>query len=228
MTRLREWLIRFWGTLCRGARTGISNRSCAHISNSPRKPKEDATARMPCARRSSVPEPWRRPWRRCAINAACAGSKNWRVTSGDASRALRRTPAFSAVVILTLAIGIGANTAVFSLVNGVLLKPLAYPKPDELVAVWQSAPGAEGLTAVSGGLRLSESMYFTYAEQNRTFTNLGVWCAASATITGTGQPEEVREAAVSDGLLQALGVQPAFRRWLSAANRRPTGPESSW
>jgi hypothetical protein len=76
-----------------------------------------------------------------------------------ASRALRRTPAFSAVVILTLAIGIGANSAVFSLVNGVLLEPLAYPNPDELVAVWQSAPGAEGLIAVSGGLRLSSSMY---------------------------------------------------------------------
>src|SRR5260370_37533931 len=59
-------------------------------------------------------------------------------------RTLRRNPMFTAVALLTLAIGIGANTAVFSVVNGVLLKPLPYPKSEELVAVWQSAPSAAG------------------------------------------------------------------------------------
>ena len=130
-------------------------------------------------------------------------------------------------MIVTLAIGIGANTAVFSILNGILLKPLAYPEPDRLVAVWQSAPGAEGLAAVSGDLRLSPSMYFTYAEQNRTFEHLGVWYAAAATVTGTSEPEEVRAVFVSDGVLQALGVQPRHGRWLSQADQAPNGPEAA-
>ena len=77
--------------------------------------------------------------------------------------------------MLTIAIGIGANTAVFSVVNSVLLKPLPYPKSDELLALRQVAPGAAGLASFSDGLRLSPSMYFTYAEHNRTFQSLGVW-----------------------------------------------------
>ena len=71
-----------------------------------------------------------------------------------AVRGLWRSPLFTLVALLTLAIGCGANTAIFSVVDGVLLKPLAYPDPDELVAVWHTAPGAPGLTDVSGGLRL--------------------------------------------------------------------------
>ena len=137
---------------------------------------------------------------------------------------MRRTPGFAAVVIITLAIGIGANTAVFSILNGILLKPLAYPDPDRLVAVWQSAPGAEGLAAVSGDLRLSPSMYYTYAEQNRTFEHLGVWYTTTATVTGTAEPEEVRGVFVSDGVLEALGVQPVRGRWLSHADQAPIGP----
>src|SRR5215467_7847922 len=82
-------------------------------------------------------------------------------------RMLRRNPMFTAVAVLTLGIGIGANTAVFSVVNSVLMKPLPYPNAEELVAVWHKAPGAAGLASVSGDLRLSSSMYFTYAEQNR-------------------------------------------------------------
>src|SRR5579862_9308997 len=72
-----------------------------------------------------------------------------------ALRGLRHNPVFTATALLTLAIGIGANTAVFSVLNAVLLKPLAYPGADELVAVWHTAPGAPGLTSVSGDLRLS-------------------------------------------------------------------------
>ena len=90
-------------------------------------------------------------------------------------RTLRHNPVFTAVALLTIAIGIGANTAVFSVVNSVLLKPLQYPKPEELVALRQVAPGAAGLASFSDGLRLSPSMYFTYAEHNRSFQSLGVW-----------------------------------------------------
>jgi predicted permease len=140
-------------------------------------------------------------------------------------RMLRRNPAFTAVGLLTIAIGIGANAAVFSVVNSVLLKPLNYPKPQELVALHQIAPGAAGLADFRNGLLLSPSMYFTYSEQNRTFQSLGVWIPDTANVTGLAEPEQARAVNVSDGVLQALAVPPALGRWFSQADQIPNGAE---
>jgi putative ABC transport system permease protein len=142
-----------------------------------------------------------------------------------ALRTLLHNPAFTSVALLMLAIGIGANSAVFSVVNSVLLKPLPYPNSEELVAVAQKAPGAPGLADVSGDLRISPSMYFTYAEQNRTFQSLGVWIQGVASVTGVAEPEQVRVVAISDGVLPALNVQPVLGRWLAPADQTPGGPE---
>jgi predicted permease len=143
-----------------------------------------------------------------------------------ALRTLRRSPMFTVVGLLTIAIGIGANAGVFSVVNSVLLKPLNYPKAEELVALHQTAPGAAGLADFENGLLLSPSMYFTYAEQSRTFQSLGVWVTGTANVTGLAEPEQVRTVYVSDGLFQALGTVPEVGRWFSAADQIPNGPET--
>lgn len=140
-------------------------------------------------------------------------------------RMLRKNPGFTAVALLTMAIGIGANAAVFSVVHSVLLKALNYPRPEELIALHQVAPGAAGLADFENGLLLSPSMYFTYAEQNHTFKSLGVWTTDISNVTGVAEPEQVRAVVVSDGVLQALGVAPLLGRWLLATDQTPGGPQ---
>jgi len=140
-------------------------------------------------------------------------------------RTLRHNPVFTVVALLTISIGIAANTAVFSVVNSVLLKPLHYPSANELVAVHQTAPGADGLADFENGLLLSPSMYFTYAEQNRTFQSVGVWITGTANVTSLAEPEQVRTVDVSDGVLQAFNVPPAIGRWLLSTDQVPRGPE---
>src|SRR5207237_9300402 len=130
-----------------------------------------------------------------------------------------------ATPIRTLALGIGVNTAIVSVVNSVLLKPLHYPQAEELVALHQIAPGAAGLGDFETGLLLSPSMYVTYAEHNRTFQSLGVWIRDTANVTGLAEPEQVRAVLVSDGVLQALNVPPAVGRWLLPTDQVPRGPK---
>src|SRR5688572_33434952 len=85
-------------------------------------------------------------------------------------RSLLRRPTFTLAAVLTLALGIGANTAVFSVVNAVLLKPLSYPQSNELVSLQHVASGLN-----SGALGLSPDLYFTYRDEDRTFEHLGVF-----------------------------------------------------
>jgi len=140
-----------------------------------------------------------------------------------AFRRMGKSPGFAATVLLTLGIGIGANTTVFSVVNGVLLKPLPYPDSGRLVSLWLNAPGAGGLANFSSGLQLSPSMYFTFSEHNRSFQSMGIWTPNSASVTGVAEPEEVRTELVSDGVLQTLDVPPAVGRWLDPGDQDPHG-----
>ena len=151
-------------------------------------------------------------------------SDYWRVLQ-HALRALLKTPGFTLTAVATLSVGIGATTAVFSVVNCILIKPLPYPDADLLAGVWNIAPGAPGLASVSGDLRLSPSMFFTFSEHCQVFQSLGVWTPGQATVTGLAEPERPAAAYVSDGVLQTLETPPALGRWLTADDQAPNGPD---
>ncbi len=143
-----------------------------------------------------------------------------------ALRRLRKSPGFAVTVLLTLAIGIGANTAVFTVINSVLLKPLPYPDSNRLMALWLQAPGAGGLSNFESGFRLSPSMYFTFAQHNRTFQSLGVWFAGTASVTGFAQPEQIHVISLSDGVLQSLAIPAAAGRLLTSFDQDPHGAKT--
>jgi predicted permease len=138
-------------------------------------------------------------------------------------RRLGRSPGFAIAVVLTLAIGIGANTAVFSVLNSVLLRPLPYPEPQQLVSLHLNAPGAPGLAEFRSELRLSASMYLTFAAHNHVFQSVGVWGPGTASITGLAQPEQVNTAQISGGVLETLNVPALDGQWLTAADQDPHG-----
>ena len=136
-------------------------------------------------------------------------------------RRLGRAPFFTAVTLLTLAIGIGANTAIFSVLEGVLLKPLPYPHPEELVAVWLTAPGIN-----LRDVNLSPSTYFIFREQSRAFQDIGVTQGYSLNVTGLGEPEHVSGLAVTDGVLPILGVMPLLGRLFTRVDDSPGAPDT--
>jgi predicted permease len=137
-------------------------------------------------------------------------------------RRLARAPMFTAVTVLTIAVAIGANAAVFSVINGVLLKPLPYENSDRLVSVWLTAPGFD-----IEKLELSAADYFTFREEGRTFQDFGVWTIELASITGLAEPEQVQSLLVTSGTLESLGVQPILGRWFTGAEDSPTGPDTA-
>lgn len=136
-------------------------------------------------------------------------------------RSLARTPMFTIVTIITIGLGIGANTAIFSVINGILLKPLPYPHAEELVSVMQSAP-AIGIV----DCELAPSDYFTFREENHTFQHFGVWGGDSSSVTGMGAPEQVRSLDVTAGTLNALGIQPALGRWFTEKDDTRDSPKT--
>ncbi|HEX2187999.1 MAG TPA: ABC transporter permease [Longimicrobiaceae bacterium] len=132
------------------------------------------------------------------------------------ARQLRRRPGFTAAAVFTLALGIGANTAVFSIVDATLLRELPYPAPERLVRLssyWDDEP--EG--------KISPAEYFDYADRLRSLEAMGVYAVGPANLTGDGAPERVRTGYLTAGTLPALGVAPAAGRYFTAAEDAPGG-----
>jgi predicted permease len=136
-------------------------------------------------------------------------------------RRLGRTPMFTAITVITLAAGVGANTVIFSVLEGVLLKPLPYPKSQELVGVWLTAPGIQ-----LKDFELSPSDYFIFREQNRTLQDIGLYAGDSVSVTGVAEPEQVRALRVTDGTLPLLGISPLLGRTFRKEDDSPGAPET--
>jgi predicted permease len=130
-----------------------------------------------------------------------------------ALRTLLRRPAFTAAVACTLALGIGANTAIFSFVNGVLLRPLPYASPDRLMTLWEMLPAAGKEVA-------SYPDYVDWREQARSFASMGAYVNASDNLAPPdGDPERVPSARVEGPLFETLGLRPALGRGFTPADQ---------
>src|SRR5882724_12770788 len=144
-----------------------------------------------------------------------------------ALRQLHRNRSFTAVAALTLALGIGGTTAIFSVINGVLLQPLPYSHPGRLVEVGLDLPGINQFN-----WPLSPAEYFTFREQSRTFQDIGLYYTGfgaalySANVTGLGRPEHVPALGVTDGVLPILEVTPLLGRSFTRADDEPGGSDT--
>jgi predicted permease len=136
-----------------------------------------------------------------------------------ALRQLLRSPGFTLTTVLTLAIGIGATTAIFSLVNGILIKPLPFPESDRLIALVHQAPGVN-----QQEMAASPAIYFTYRENNQTFESVALWYSNTASVTGGGNPQEVQRLQSTHELLPLLRVKPLLGRAFSKADDQPGSP----
>ena len=121
--------------------------------------------------------------------------------------------------MITVGSAISANALIFSVVNGVILKPLPFANPASLVGVWLVAPGV-----MAGPVQQSAATYFLLRDSAETFQEFGLWSGGSATITGRGEPEQVETLSVTDGTFDALGIRPAMGREFTPEDDLPKGP----
>ncbi|MDY7092409.1 MAG: ABC transporter permease [Acidobacteriota bacterium] len=127
-------------------------------------------------------------------------------------KVLWKRPVFTIAAVVTLALGIGANSAVFSVIHGVLLSPLPYPQSEQLVMLWQSLPEAGVDEAPVSPLNFTD-----WREQNQVFEEMAAFSVASFTLQGTGDPRSVRAGWVTPGFFQVLGIQASQGRVLRAS-----------
>src|SRR5262245_29512887 len=137
-----------------------------------------------------------------------------------AARNLLRSPGFAVVTILMLALGIGANTAIFSVVNGVILRPLGYPAPDRLVYISSQFPqlGFDQFW-------ISPPEFFDFRERTQSFSSIGAFASGQANLTATDRPRQVVTLQASADLFKALAVAPMLGRTFDEAETRPRGPQ---
>ena len=129
-------------------------------------------------------------------------------------RMLTKNPGVSAIAVLTLALGIGANTAIFSVVSAVLLNPLPYKDPDRLVSIWENVPE-------HGRWRAAPANFLDWKKQNTVFEDVAAFGGSTATLTGDGDPEQLSGTAVTPGYFEVVGIQPAHGRVFQPEEYQP-------
>jgi predicted permease len=147
-----------------------------------------------------IEERSREVWQLSTLESTCADL-------GYAARKLRKSPGFTITCLLTLALGIGANTAVFSTINTILFHPLPYRDPGRLVLISESLP-LQG----SNDVGVSAQEYLDYRSQNSVFSETAAFETADFNLTGTGEPQRINAARISASALPLLGVTPEFGR----------------
>jgi putative ABC transport system permease protein len=138
----------------------------------------------------------------------------WLADARFAGRTFRKNPGFTLFAVLTLALGLGANVAIFSFVDGLLLKPLAYPEPDRIVQIWEKPPRGRrnGVSALN---------FLDWRDQATSFTAMAARTGDSLTLTGRGEPRQVRAAVVSAPYFDVLGIKAALGRTFAPDEDRP-------
>jgi len=136
-----------------------------------------------------------------------------------AVRGFIRRPGFTAITVLTLALAMGANTAIFSVVDGVLLEPLPFPQAGELVSIGHDAPGLDML-----GLPNAPGLHVLYSQVSRSFDDLAMYSASTATLAGEGAPERIATGRATPTLFGVLGARPAVGRLFTEEEGVPGGP----
>src|SRR5918999_4218268 len=142
-----------------------------------------------------------------------------------AARVLVRAPGFSAAAVLTMALGIGANAAIFSVVSNVILRPLPYPRPDQLMYLSAQDPALNGRQSL-----LFVREYFALRQANRSFVAIGGFQPGETNVTGGDRALRVRSAFVDEQTLEALGFPAAHGRWFAPGETygRPKAPPGEW
>jgi predicted permease len=206
MAALREWLLRLWGTLRRNpcdremeeelrSHLEIAADEIRQRGGSPEDALREARLRFGGSAQAMEAMRDRRgfPW----LDDLARDARY-------ALRALRRNPIFAVVSVLTLAVAIGANTAMFSVVNAVLLRPLPYPSPEQLAMVWTGTPGQNG--------RPSFATVEEWRRYSRGFADMAILDPVTATLTDSNGAERIRVARISPNFFPLLGVQPLLGR----------------
>src|ERR1039457_6912825 len=151
------------------------------------------------------------------LNAAAV---HWDILRQDlryTARTLARSPGFALTAILVLALGVGANTAAFSVTDFVLIRPLPFPEPDRLVKLWEKLPGYSAM-------ELSPANYVDWKHMSKSFEGMGAFCNTSVNLVGQGDPERIEGAPITADLFPLLGVQPLMGRLFTPAEDREGAP----
>lgn len=214
---MREWCSKF-GRILRGRRGLAEDLSAEIAAHLECEIQENLARGMP--REEAVRAAHRRVGNLTQIQERAAGAWSFPALETIAQdlryglRGIRRSPAFSLVVVLTLALGIGANTAIFSVVNAVLLRPLPYPAAERLVWLGEADPKAEGIS-------VTWVNYQHWRNENHSFEDMAGFYMAQRTLTGRGEPRSTRAGVVTHGFFGLLGAQPLLGRVFSAADDQP-------